>query len=67
MTSTGASVIAKLKPNLQIFLPTINSIERTEENENILYGGIDYKIQISELLKEFNGHKISLFMIKAQR
>ncbi len=67
MTSTGASVIAKLKPNLQIFLPTINSIERTEENENILYGGIDYKIQISELLKEFNGHKISLFYDKSPK
>lgn len=74
VTSAGATIIEKTVPvfqiqqsQLQIFLPTINSIERKTENENILYGGIDYRVQISELLKNFDGNKITLFYDKSKK
>lgn len=60
MTKLGASYLEKYVDDIKVFVPTLNKDEINSENENIFYGGVDYKAQINELLK-YSNEKIKIF------
>jgi len=61
-TIKGAKILNELHPNIYIYIPTVNISDFQLPNKNLIFGGIDYRNQIHELLKlaDSNG-SISLF------
>ncbi len=51
-TLKGANTLLELNPNEEIYFPTINKKDLNSTLANIYFGGIDYKAQSDELLKE---------------
>ncbi len=51
-TLKGANTLLELNPNEEIYFPTINKKDLNSTLPNIYFGGIDYKAQSDELLKE---------------
>ena len=52
LTSTGATTLIKLNPEINIFFPTINKQDVQTVATNFYFGGIDYQAQSDLLLKE---------------
>lgn len=52
LTLKGANTLIDLNPMEDIYFPTINKKDVNSSLVNIYYGGIDYKAQSDELLKE---------------
>ena len=52
LTLQGARNLAALQSDLKIFIPTINKNDIETTDENLYFGGIDYKAQSKKLLEE---------------
>jgi hypothetical protein len=51
-TTDGAETLISLRPDQNIYFPTINKHDVNSSASNIYFGGIDYKAQTDMLLKE---------------
>jgi len=60
MTQRGAEVLNSYVSDMLVFIPTINRENIYEPNNNIIFGGLDYKRQLDVLLSYAN-EKIVLF------
>lgn len=61
MTNAGAqALIDSVDADTLVYIPTLNKKFFTNVRENFVFGGIDYEMQISELLSHSNG-KIATF------
>ncbi|HIC09784.1 MAG TPA: hypothetical protein EYO61_00295 [Campylobacterales bacterium] len=67
MTEEGANIIANLSPDIFFYFPTLHKDRITKRNIFFYFGGINYRRQIHELLKYFDGGKISLFYDKSPK
>ncbi|GHV07033.1 DDE transposase [Campylobacterota bacterium] len=61
LTPDGASLLASISTNLEIFIPTINKNELPNAGANLFFGGIDYAAQLNELSKYHSGENLILF------
>jgi SRSO17 transposase len=52
LTKDGVEKLNALNPKINIFIPTINKSEFALTSSNLIFGGIDYKMQIDVLVKE---------------
>ena len=52
MTQKGAQALVELRPEINIFIPTINRNDVTTNSPYLYFGGIDYHAQNELLLKE---------------
>jgi SRSO17 transposase len=59
-TERGAEILVKNTDGLIVYIPTVNKNKVDNSPSNIFFGGIDYKKQISELLK-YSNEKIAYF------
>lgn len=61
LTLEGAKNLSQIETDIKIYIPTINKNDILEiENNSIIFGGIDYKAQIDNLL-QFSSPKITIF------
>jgi hypothetical protein len=51
MTESGAKILTELSPQTYIYFPTIHKSSIETDSEYILFGGIDYENQVSELIR----------------
>lgn len=60
LTQNGADVVIENAKNLLVYIPTIHQSNYQNTSSNVIFGGIDYRSQITELLKLSN-QKIAIF------
>ena len=56
LTLKGGMRVSKLKPDLNIYFPTIHKSDLKEPYETLYFGGIDYRAQIDALLRYAQGY-----------
>lgn len=61
LTTQGAQNLANLKLPFIVYVPTVNKNDISNIANNIVYGGIDYKLQIRKLLEYAPTNKIVVF------
>lgn len=64
-TIDGANLISRYEDSAVVYIPTINSKDVDFRSSNIIFGGIDYKNQISRLL-DYTNDKVSVFSGKSK-
>ncbi|MCW8894998.1 MAG: hypothetical protein OQK48_01705 [Sulfurimonas sp.] len=52
LTQSGSDTMSIIKPELNIFFPTINKKDANTTSQNLYFGGIDYRAQSDLLLNE---------------
>ncbi|MDR2905752.1 MAG: hypothetical protein LBU73_07355 [Helicobacteraceae bacterium] len=60
LTAGGAQTLANLRPEIEVYIPTVNRHEINYAPDNFYFGAIDYLSQMQELAKYSNTHSVAV-------